>query len=534
MRHSLPNNGTTEGKDRRNKISAVRSLRRLEAGAPERQSRFINENIQHDASMKTPLLQNLRKLLALCLISVCTTAASAAPSHPWAAMAQSDADFATDWIMKQSISAVYPAQGAFAARLAAARNVLDADASRVTSFEGYRQALGRFAASLQDEHLRVQFSLAPATYQWPGFIAVYHGGRYLAVSAQGHDAAGQEITHCDGKPMADWVDRVASHEQFAAGLESTKAKAAPLVLRDAGSPFVTRPGSCRIGGQDLALDWQAVSAARFRADMLAATVLHDRIAAITPFGADGAWVRIGFFQPQTPAEGKAFKRLIADAPGLRDKSIIVFDVRGNGGGSYGWFMGLLRALYGKDYADYHARARLQISNVFRTTPAILDYLKDDTDAETGDLVPPADGAMFDKDNAKYRRALAAGNPLFITPVDAWGIPKPKQAPAKLVKARVFVLTDYYCASACIAFVDELKRFPGLEQIGVETGVDSRTGTSFGAPLPSGNGVINVPVMTRDGRVRGDNVPQRPDHVFNGNIVDTAAVKAWVIKQLVGQ
>jgi hypothetical protein len=35
-------------------------------------------------------------------------------------------------------------------------------------------------------------------------------------------------------------------------------------------------------------------------------------------------------------------------------------------------------------------------------------------------------------------------------------------------------------------------------------------------------------MTRDGRVRNDNVPQRPDIFFNGDINDTAAVRCWIL------
>lgn len=471
------------------------------------------------------LFKLTRHILA---IGLCSGAVSAAPAqHPWAAMTQADADFVADWINRQSISAIYPAKDAFAAQLAAARRALDAESGRVTSYAGYRHALGRFVGALQDAHLRVNFSLAPASYAWPGFQAAYRGGRYVVVSTQNSELAGQEVTQCDGRPMDDWVRQVATHEQRIVNLESTKAWAAPLVFRDSASPFIARPRNCIIGGRDVALGWRPVEATRFAADRSAATVFRDRVTSVAPFGADGAWVRLGFFAPQTQEEGKAFKQLIADAPGLREKSVIVFDVRGNGGGPYEWFMGLLRGLYGKDYADAHARSRLEISHVYRTTPEILAYFNSEEDAETGDLAPPADGTPYDPGNVKYRRALESGQTVYDTPRNARAVAMPKRVPANPVKARVLVLTDYNCSSACIVFVDEMKRFPGVEQVGVETGVDSRTGTSFGAPLPSGNGTIDVPVVTRDGRERGDNIPQRPTRVFNGNIVDTAAVKAWI-------
>jgi hypothetical protein len=79
----------------------------------------------------------------------------------------------------------------------------------------------------------------------------------------------------------------------------------------------------------------------------------------------------------------------------------------------------------------------------------------------------------------------------------------------------------------------LKKIPGVVQVGTETGVDSRPGTPFSATLPSGNGSVRVPVMTRDGRPRGDNAPQKPAIVFDGDIQDTQAVKAWVAKTFAG-
>jgi len=475
-----------------------------------------------------------RRLLAAgCCGLYVATASAAPPVHPWATMAQADADFVAHWIESQSITAVYPDRQAFATQRAAARRVFDADLAHVSNYAGYRHALSRFVGSMQDLHLRLNFSLLPTTYAWPGFQLVYRGGRYVALSSQGGALAGQEVTHCDGKPLADWVSQVATYEQLIPGLESTANWAAPLVLRDGGSPFIARPRSCTIGGRDVVLDWQPVAASKFAADRSAATVFRDRVAAVTPFGADGAWVRLGFFWPQTQAEGKAFKELIAQAPGLRDKSVIVLDVRGNGGGSYEWFMGFLRALYGKDYADVHARSRLGIAHVSRTTPEILAYFKSDSETEIDALVPPDDGTPFDPAYLKYQRALEAGQTVFVSPKNARSVPLPKGNPVNPVKARVLLLTDYNCSSACIVFVDELKRFPGVEQIGVETGIDSRTGTGFAAPLPSGNGAIEVPVVTRDGRERGDNIPHRPDRLFTGNIVDTAAVKAWIRDDVLG-
>lgn len=96
------------------------------------------------------------------------------------------------------------------------------------------------------------------------------------------------------------------------------------------------------------------------------------------------------------------------------------------------------------------------------------------------------------------------------------------------------MTDYGCASACIGFVDELKLFPGVEQIGLPTRVDSRSGTSVEVGLPSGFATAYIAAMTRRGRERDDNVAQIPSLRFTGDIRDDMAVEQWVIDEVAGR
>ncbi len=71
------------------------------------------------------------------------------------------------------------------------------------------------------------------------------------------------------------------------------------------------------------------------------------------------------FAPSTREAKAAFLALIEQAKSWRDQPRIVLDVRGNPGGSYEWFVGLLNALYGADYTAHYARARLQIDPSMR-------------------------------------------------------------------------------------------------------------------------------------------------------------------------
>lgn len=374
--------------------------------------------------------------------------------------------------------------------------------------------------------------MTPNTYRWPGFIASYRGHKFVTAASTGAVADGQEIASCDGHPLPELAAQAATYEGWVPNLESTSASAASVVLRDAGSPFIARPVTCVIGGKTVTLDWQTIAAPAFNAAVATTRMAPDKVVAATPFGPDGAWARMGVFYPGTQAEGQAFHKLIDEAPALRNKAFIVLDVRANGGGPYEWMMGFIRSLYGADYADYYARARLEIAPVYRTTPAILAFYRSNTAAATGALVPPPDGTPYDEDDRLYEQALRAGQPVFKLPKNRHQVPMPARRPPNVVTAQVYVLTDYRCGSVCIGFVDEMKRLPGVVQIGVETFIDSRTGSPLETALPSGNGAIGVPTMTRDGRARGDNAPQQPAVEFTGNIADTAAVQAWILADVV--
>jgi hypothetical protein len=90
---------------------------------------------------------------------------------------------------------------------------------------------------------------------------------------------------------------------------------------------------------------------------------------------------------------------------------------------------------------------------------------------------------------------------------------------------VFLLTDNGCGSARISFTDEMRRFPGVLQIGRDTYVDSYPGSPQNYLLPSGEASISAPNMTREVRQRGSNFAWKPDLYFDGDIRDTEAIRA---------
>ncbi|WP_198148862.1 hypothetical protein [Luteibacter yeojuensis] len=449
---------------------------------------------------------------------------------PWQAMARSDIQFIVEWAKKQHILAVYPDPARFDALLKTAQARAASDIPRIQSYSGYRHALNHFVSTFEDEHVYLSLNLVQKNLQWPGFLSIYVGGQYRTVAGNGTVADGLVISACDGKPLNAWVDELAPYEASLPKLESTRWNLASSIFRDVQSPFFKRPSSCTIDGKDVKLQWTPIDGTVFaqkRAALMGDAELIDRI---EPFGKDGAWIMLQNIMPHTPAEVDALRSVIAQLPSLRSKKIIVVDERNNHGGPYEWFMAFLRGLYGAPYTDYYARARLRISAVYRATPEILEAFGGPPETfKPEPITMPPDGTTFDPDNRLLAGAVARHESVLRSSANKENIAKPASAPPSLVHAKVVVLTGYACGSACIGLVDEMKLIPGVTQAGVETFIDSRTGTPLGADLPSGNGKVSVPVMTRDGRQRGDNEPNVPDVVYHGNIEDTEAVKAWVRK-----
>lgn len=456
-------------------------------------------------------------------------APSAPYTSPWQDMARYDLDAMADWIDHQSIEAVYPDPDAFARRLRDRVETARKSLPSVNSFAGYRGLLQDFVASFQDAHLAL--IMPPVKMEWPGFLARYQGGRYVVAGSTRDDVKdGAAIGSCDGRPIKSLISDVALHEVgLPEDLLEARAQASLALFADRGNLLLKRPSTCVIDGKAHTLTWK-------KADPVAITRLvrtywsvtdHDLSVRDIPGG--GAWVRIGTFHPQGHEQATLFHDLIKAASALRQKPFIVLDVRGNTGGSPNWFVGFLHALYGEAYTDHYATARLSIRAVNRVTPQILAYRDDHAIVDREILDLPDDKAQGEDELPAMHRALKYGKPYIVSE------PPPRATrstpPPNPVAARVYVLTDQACASACVMFVDELKYFPGVAQIGTETGVDRRTGNPLATELPSGLATLYVPTSALDNRERGDNVPQRPERSFDGDIADTHAVEAWFLRDV---
>ena len=496
-------------------------------------------------------MTKIQSIFAAALLSSCPQLLPAQEATPtdsaawWRETARKDLAAARDIMDTRFIVALNSAGPEWDRFLGNAARAAERDVERVRDAASYQSVMQRFANAFDDAHVRVTFPRQRVLDRvWPGFIVRYKTNQFTVVESERPDVkVGSAVTGCDAKPIDQVLSEILPYERAPQHLELEAARTiiARVLFVDAASSLRPRPARCRIAGYDVALNWQPIDNDKLaRLDSIHGSY-RNRETSIESWGRNGAWVRMPTMGPSGES-ARQFATIIEQAPTLRNKDIVVIDVRGNGGGSYNWFAGFLDSLYGPEYARFHARARVQFANIMSNLPPIDGAGRGGAGrggaAGGGGAQQAGRGASGEPVRAPVDGVLGTGGPSttrpgahgttlrVLTAPDASGGPT-GSPPANPVRARVFLLTDNGCGSACISFVDEMRRFPGVLQIGRDTYVDSYPGSPSNYLLPSGEASISAPAMTREVRQRGSNFAWKPDVYFEGDIRDTAAIRRWI-------
>ena len=415
------------------------------------------------------------------------------------------------------------------------RTALDR-AQTADSYADWYFALQEFSSSFDDGHLSLG-DFQPMghvwTSQWPGFLTGLSSGadgeQHRVVFNRDPDAppVGAVLVSCDGRPAAALAEEMAGRAAGRWSLASRRMAYAPTVFIDQTNPYVRRPEQClfAVDGSERTFDlvWRDLPAeVRDEGFAAARSPRHTAPIALRTWGR-GFWVELGGFDGDPDsADGVRLTPLKAEiatrTDEIRTAPAVVFDLRGNRGGSSAWLRAMAETLWGEDWVEAHAP---QSSGVeWRASAGNLATIEGYKAELGGDpdimkwLVRITDGLT---------EAQAAGRELWLQADDD----APTIAPAATpMQARTWVLTDYGCASACLDAVDLLKAL-GAVQIGQETSADTVYMEIRSQPLPSGRATARVPMKVYRGRARGNNETAVPVHAWTGALSDTAGIEAWV-------
>jgi hypothetical protein len=408
-------------------------------------------------------------------------------------------------------------------------------AERARSYAGYYFAIQKYVVGFQDGHLA---ALAEDPFdpnvklkrQWPGFvIGLDHGLFKVVESPTGSPAEGAVLESCDGRSARALVDEIIRPYFPLWSIRGSQFESAPFLLIDEGNPFVRRPEVCtlRWGSRkhEVRLNWMPISNNELASRIGAAAQTVTATTGIRPFGTHGWWVRLASFDVNTDTSSQPLLKVIssleADPVRFRDADILVFDVRGNRGGNSAFGRRIAAALWGDPFVNSVPTAtavdwrvsqlnlkQLEQSNL----PAIEKQFGMD-DPETKSYAKFVDN---------YRAALNNGALVYHEP-----IPKPEKSPPIPMRARVFLLTDGWCHSACLDFADIVLGAPGVTQVGAETSADTVYIDNTAELLPSGEGWLGWSTKVYRGRPRGYNQGYAPKYLWNGRMNDTPAIEKWI-------
>lgn len=405
------------------------------------------------------------------------------------------------------------------------RSALDL-AARANSAERAAAALRFYTAGYRDGHLGAWREQPPAeSARWAGWTAQYRNGAYRVVKAAATwpvttPSVGDVVLSCDGVETGALLERrVAPFVDRRVELDATRSRLAfHLTNVWAGEPTwdPLRPRRCVVRGasgrtREYALAWSRSN------DGLSALYRRAPAQGIERLASGTYWVHASDFMPS----GQVGLDALLDRLGaLGDAEAVVFDSRGNGGGNSGIGYRLVRALL-KERTPASPSGEVaywRVSLVARRKLEAHKTLLEPLEGPAGPTVKRLARYLEDLDTA-----ARAGEPFFkqVSPAGDEELPQGAAFRGKLV-----LITDEHCASACLDFADLVRSVPNAVHAGATTSADTRYMDIAVEPLPSG-AKLALPVKVWRHRPRGDNEPLHPHFPFDGDITDTAAVRAWV-------
>jgi hypothetical protein len=416
-------------------------------------------------------------------------------------------------------------------------------AARAESYAGYYFSLQYFLNGFQDGHLGAlgddRLRDTKLRRRWPGFLVRWQDGDFVVFAP--HDTTppvpvGARLVQCDGRSAEVLAEALLRTYVGLWSVRGVRPRLAPYLLIDEGNPFVATPETCSfaLDGRaiDHALEWVPIDN----------ETLGSRMAEIDPptpprfelrrFGSRGYWISAPSFAGGDSATVAALQALIAEirsnAETLRVADVIVFDVRGNGGGDSRFGDEIAAALWGHEFIAQvrpHAAGvdwRVSAGNVRFLRNVNLRRVEERLGADAPHTV---EYARF---VAEMEAALGRGGPLLRQSPDTGessdsAFPNP-------VRARVVLLTDSRCFSACLDFADLLLSIEGVVHAGRETSADAVYIDNRSERLPSGEGRLGFSMKVYRGRPRGHNQSYVPRWRWNGRMDDTAGLERWLIQR----
>lgn len=415
-------------------------------------------------------------------------------------------------------------------------------AKNVDDKYGWWWALRAYVNGFNDGHVSIGSKFTILENQnWAGFLTKLKDNKaivaYVSADDKNIPPIGAVLQSCDGIASSKLIKSRLADFRGRWQLLSQRENFGDLLFVDLHNPFISNPKSCIFktskGMQKYDLNWQVL-------DNKKLSQLRDSLNprpnyTVSISDKSGIkWVSLsGFDSHPDEANFSQLQKVVGEIENnpeiFRNSKAIVFDLRGNGGGSSVWSLRIANAIWGEKWVEFHG-AKGSDSVDWRASNANLKSLEDFL-AQIKDANPdPLTLDWTNKTIKGFRNAISKGEVFYIEKDDS-SMKKPQKDLRPKYFGKSFVITDEGCGSACLDAVDTFKAL-GAKQIGRETSADTLYMDIRQQTLPSNLATITIPMKVYRGRQRGNNEPQKPDILFD-NITDDNGL-VMKIKKNIGE
>jgi hypothetical protein len=454
----------------------------------------------------------------------------------WSETAVDDLHFVRAALRENHPGPVDPSNPAFHDWFVRGFNLSLAMAEKARSYAGYYFAIQHYLVGFQDSHLGAlgddrMGEDVELRRRWPGFIIDLEQGQFRVEQSElGGPAVGAVLVGCDGRSVKQLADEIIKPFLPLWSLRGARFQNAPFLLVDEGNPFVHRPAVCIFEGsgkrQKIRLNWSPIANVRLAPMIKVAHREIDATTGIRPFGSHGWWITLASFNANSDADAQplldVIDRVSANPAIYSNADTLVLDVRGNTGGNSEFGKRIAAAIWGRAFVDSVPTSTavdwrvsaLNLRQLERSNLPSLEKRFGKDDPQTRAYVHFVDAftAALKRGDVYYRETLP---------------PATARAPALPVRAKVYLVTDGWCHSACLDFVDLVLAAPGTVQVGAETSADAVYIDNTAVLMPSGEGFLGWSMKVHRERPRGNNQSYMPKHTWTGSMNDTKGLEQWI-------
>lgn len=363
-----------------------------------------------------------------------------------------------------------------------------------------------YVNSFQDGHLQAFDPSAASDLKWAGWLVEKKGQSYVIKhAAKSLDLQiGSVIQSCNGKSIENYLtenlSRYIDQRLTLGSARSDLVKSLTIT-----SPSVPIIGEfervCEIispqGRREVVkIEWRAAT------DELYSLLTQPSRSFGFEMKEKGLlWIRASDFSISN-ASSQKMEKVLNDLVLIDQAKAIVFDTRGNQGGDSAIGDRILRAIFGSKYVDDLRRSNQQEYAEWRVSDFAIQALKERDVWFASSLGQESQefrmntrllGLMRDAKKKKIKWVRQ--------PDDIKETFYVKKAP---LQSKVFLITDERCTSACLDFVDVIKKIPDVQHIGQPTSGDTNY-IDVGTADVDGGFKIWVPLKVWRNRVRGSNM-----------------------------